>query len=125
MLGYNKTGTLAFKGYSIDPDLKYWMTRNGVMLSQPVTLALASVSRSEYSLIDMRYLGSDKPLIDNTQEIGVTLGTNKTAFQCQKLFPCWNILCDGQGNQRFPDELQLLVLTYEAVAHPLASPFSP
>ncbi|MEN9356216.1 MAG: hypothetical protein RL695_387 [Pseudomonadota bacterium] len=85
MLGYNKTGTLAFKGYSIDPDLKYWMTRNGVMLSQPVTLAGKRFAL-EYSLIDMRYLGSDKPLIDNTQEIGVTLGTNKTAFSARSFF---------------------------------------
>ena len=63
--------------FLLNPDIKYVATRNGIMLSQPVNLG--KKMSIEYSLIDTRYLGSDKPYVDNTQEFGITIGTNKSA----------------------------------------------
>lgn len=77
MVGYYKTGKFSSGDYSFDPDIKYALTRNGVLLSQPLALGGRKMS-IEYSLIDTRYLG-DKPFVDNTQEIGITIGTNKSA----------------------------------------------
>ena len=77
MLGYYATGKLSSGDYSFNPDIKYVATRNGIMLSQPVNLG--KKMSIEYSLIDTRYLGSDKPYVDNTQEFGITIGTNKSA----------------------------------------------
>lgn len=80
MLGYYQTGKFSAGDYSFSPDIKYVAMRNGVMLSQPVNLG--QKMSVEYSLIDTRYLG-DKPFLDNFQEIGVTLGTSKTALDAR------------------------------------------
>jgi hypothetical protein len=37
----------------------------------------------EYSLIDTRYVGGDKPFLDVFQEFGITLGTNKSAYDAR------------------------------------------
>jgi hypothetical protein len=79
MLGYYKTAPIKAGSYSFDPNLQYIGARNGVMLSQPIASSLGKLSL-EYSLIDTRYLGSERPYIDNFQEVGVTVGTNKRAF---------------------------------------------
>lgn len=84
MLGYYKTAKFTAGDYSFDPNIKSVGLRNGVMLSQPVSL-LGSKLSLEYSFIDTRYFG-DKPFADNSQEIGVTIGTNKNAFASSSFF---------------------------------------
>lgn len=81
MVGYYATGKLSVGDYSFNPDVKNVVTRNGVMLSQPVYFGKKLTA--EYSLIDTRYLGSDKPFLDSFQEIGITLGTNKSAMDAR------------------------------------------
>jgi hypothetical protein len=76
MLGYYKTGNFSAGDYSVNPDITQVATRNGVLLSQPVTLWGEPLA-FEYSLIDTRYIGNDKPFLDNMQEAGFTVGTNK------------------------------------------------
>lgn len=76
MLGYYKTGNFSAGDYSVNPDITQVATRNGVLLSQPVTLWEHPFA-FEYSLIDTRYIGSDKPFLDNMQELGFTVGTDK------------------------------------------------
>ena len=34
---------------------------------------------AEFSIIDTRYLGSEKPFVTDSQEVGITLGTNRKA----------------------------------------------
>lgn len=82
MLGYYATGKFQAGDYSYNPDISAIATRNGVMLSQPVR-PMDQPMTIEYSLIDTRYLGSDQPYFDNFQEIGVTLGTNKSALDAR------------------------------------------
>lgn len=77
MLGYYKTGKFSNGDYAFNPDVALTMTRNGIMLSSPTSI-FGSKMAAEYSFIDTRYLGT-KPFVSNTQEIGVTIGTNKNA----------------------------------------------
>lgn len=77
MVGLYKTGKFSSGDYSFDPDIKLTMARNGVMLSHTPAL-LGGKMAAEYSLIDTRYIGN-KPFVSNTQEIGITVGTNKNA----------------------------------------------
>lgn len=77
MLGYYKTGKFSSRDFSFDPDIALTMARNGIMYSMPTTM-MGGKMAAEFSLIDTRYLG-DKPFVDNTQEIGVTVGTNRNA----------------------------------------------
>lgn len=81
MLGVYKTGKFTSGDYSFNPDITTTGMRNGIMLLQPVTIKGTKMSL-EYSLIDTRYFG-DKPFADNSQEIGITLGTNKSAFSAR------------------------------------------
>lgn len=78
MIGYYKTGKFSAGDYSFNPDIQQTMLRNGIMLSQPITL-YGNKMAIEYSLIDTRYIGGDKPFIDNTQQFGVTLGFHRDA----------------------------------------------
>jgi opacity protein-like surface antigen len=77
MVGIYKTGKFQNGDYSFDPDIKLKMTRNGLMASIPVSLFAGELA-AEFSLIDTRYLG-EKPFVSNSQEIGVTIGTNRSA----------------------------------------------
>lgn len=77
MIALYKTGKFRSGDYSFDPDIKLKMTRNGLMASVPTT-TFGSNTAAEFSLIDTRYLG-DKPYVSNSQEIGVTVGTNRNA----------------------------------------------
>ncbi|MBD3613378.1 hypothetical protein [Kingella kingae] len=76
MIGYYRTGKFKAGDYSFDPDIKQTMLRNGVMLSQPITLGSQQLA-IEYSLIDTRYIGGQKPFMRDMQEFGVTLGTHR------------------------------------------------
>lgn len=77
MIGRYQTGKFSSGDYSFNPDVKLTMTRNGVMMSS-VPAFLGGKLAAEYSFIDTRYLGA-KPFVSNTQEIGVTIGTNRNA----------------------------------------------
>lgn len=77
MAGYYKTTKLSVGDYSFDPKIKTWSLRNGVMLAQPVNLMGLPLS-VEYSLVDTRYTGGTEFFVDNTQEIGVSIGTNRS-----------------------------------------------
>ena len=81
MIGLYKTAKFKAGDYSFNPSISTTGFRNGVMLSQPVMLGGSKMSM-EYSLIDTRYSG-DKPFASNSQEIGVTVGTNKSAFSAR------------------------------------------
>lgn len=77
MVGIYKTGKFQNRDYSFDPGIKLKMTRNGLMVSTPASL-LGKEMAAEFSLIDTRYLG-EKPFVNNSQEIGITIGTNRNA----------------------------------------------
>lgn len=85
MLGYYKTSRLSVGDYSFDPDVKTMALRNGVLYSQPVTLAGRDLA-VEYSLVDTRFTGGTKFFVNNTQEISVSLGTNRAADASGKFF---------------------------------------
>ncbi|MGI4718345.1 MAG: hypothetical protein ACRYGO_03115 [Janthinobacterium lividum] len=78
MIGTYRTGKFSSGDYSFDPDVNLKMTRNGIMASVPTAVFGARMA-AEFSLIDTRYLGSEKPYVTDSQEIGVTLGTNRNA----------------------------------------------
>lgn len=84
MVGYYKTGKFSTGEYSFNPDITNIATRNGVMLSHPAHFGRKLTV--EYSLVDTRYLGSDKPFLDAYQEIGVSIGTNKSAMDARSFF---------------------------------------
>lgn len=79
MIGYYRTGKFKAGEYSFDPKIKQTMLRNGVMLSQPIMLRGKKLA-IEYSAIDTRYVGSDKPFMRDMQEYGVTLGFHRDAI---------------------------------------------
>ncbi|MDR2690667.1 MAG: hypothetical protein LBB76_13060 [Azoarcus sp.] len=76
MVGFYQTSKLKVGDYSVDPGVRSTVLRNGVLLSQPISIGGRSMS-IEYSIIDTRYQGSNI-YVDNTQEIGVTLGNNRS-----------------------------------------------
>jgi len=78
MVGVYKTGKFSSGDYSFDPDVNLKMTRNGIMASVP-TAMFGSKMAAEFSIIDTRYLGSEKPFVTDSQEVGITLGTNRKA----------------------------------------------
>ena len=81
MVGLFKTQKLSAGDYSFDPGITTTGLRNGIMYSKPEMVSDRKMSL-EYSLIDARYFG-DKPFASDSQEIGVTLGTNKSAFSAR------------------------------------------
>lgn len=78
MAGYHQTSKISVGEYSFDPHIKTLSLRNGVMLAQPVNLFGLPLS-AEYSLVDTRYTGGTRFFVNNTQEVGVSLGTNRGA----------------------------------------------
>lgn len=77
MVGYYQTLKAQAGDFSYDPGIKNTIFRNGVMLSQPVN-AFGKGMSIEYSLIDTRFTG-DALYTTGYDEIGITLGTNKSA----------------------------------------------
>lgn len=76
MAGFYQTSRISVGDYSFDPKIKTLALRNGLMFSQPVELMGMAVA-VEYYIVDTRYTGGTKFFIDNTQEIGVSIGTNR------------------------------------------------
>ncbi|CAK0752055.1 conserved hypothetical protein [Gammaproteobacteria bacterium] len=80
-IGYSRTVKVKSGDYSANPNIDNITFRNGLMLSQPVIFNDQKMS-VEYSIIDTRYTGTAF-YVDNTQEIGITLGTNKRAYSAR------------------------------------------
>lgn len=81
MIGYHTTLKVTSGDYSANPGINSTVFRNGLMLSHPVMMGGHKLSL-EYSLIDTRYTGT-KFYVDNTQEVGITIGTNKRAYSAR------------------------------------------
>ncbi len=79
MVSYNATTRVKSGEYSFDPNISNTSMRNGLLLSQPMVWDGRRMSM-EYSLLDTRFIGGNKPYVDNYQELGITVGTNKNAF---------------------------------------------
>jgi hypothetical protein len=84
MLGYYKTVSPPVGKFAVNPDLAQVALRNGFLLSQPITLGGRKMS-IEYSAADTRYFGSSI-YQRSSQEIGVSLGTNKSAYTSRSFF---------------------------------------
>ena len=84
MVGYVKTMKLSVGDYSADPGINSTVFRNGLLFSQPVSLSGKKLSL-EFSIIDTRYTGGSF-YVDNTQEFGIALGTNKHAYSARSFF---------------------------------------
>jgi len=77
MLGYYTTMKASSGEYSYDPDISNTVLRNGLMFSNPVSVGGRKMS-VEYSLVDTRFFG-DELFVDHYNEVGISLGTNKSA----------------------------------------------
>lgn len=75
MVGRYRSGKISTGDYSVDPDISATLLRNGLMLSMPAGANMAA----ELSLVDTRYAGGVKPYVRDTQELGLTMGTNRNA----------------------------------------------
>ena len=84
MVGYYTTLKVASGGYSYDPGISNTVLRNGIMLSHPVTVGGRKMSL-EYSFSDTRFFG-DALFVDQFNEVGVSLGTNKRAASSRSYF---------------------------------------
>lgn len=85
MLGKYTTRKFKAGDYSFDPDIDSTVMRNGVVVSHPVQMGSSRLTL-EYGLSDTRYIGGDKPFADNSQELTIALGTNKSAFDARSFF---------------------------------------
>jgi hypothetical protein len=84
MLGYYKTLNPPVGKFTVNPDLSQVALRNGFLLSQPITLGGRKMS-VEYSASDTRYF-STSIYQRNSQELGISLGTNKSAYTSRSFF---------------------------------------
>ena len=103
MIGYYATQKFKSGDYSFDPGIRNTVLRNGVMLTQPV-MAFGQAMSAEYSFVDTRYLGT-KVFMDNTQEIGVTLGTSKRASSARSYLRAGLSYTHGPGINGFSVKL--------------------
>lgn len=103
MLGYNKTMKFKSGDYSFDPGISVTALRNGVMLSQPVNWGGKTLS-VEYSAVDTRYSGT-KLYIDNAQEFGISVGTNKSAFSARSFLRGGLTYLQGKDTKGFTANL--------------------
>jgi hypothetical protein len=100
MLSYNSSVKLGSGQYASDPGITNTSLRNGLLFSQPVRLGGKRLSM-EYSLVDTRYVSGTKPYVDNYQEVGVTVGTNKDAFSSRSFVRGGVTFVNGRGNRGF------------------------
>lgn len=77
MVGLFRTVKISSGDYSYDPGISNTLFRNGVMLSQPVSVGGKKMA-IEYSLIDTKFTGTALYNM-HYDEISVTLGTNKAS----------------------------------------------
>lgn len=77
MIGYYNTLKIQTKDFSYDPKIRNTIFRNGVMVSQPVTINNQKYAL-EYSFINTQFSGS--ALYNRwTNEFGITIGTPKSS----------------------------------------------
>lgn len=69
---------------AVDPGVRQFALRNGILLNQPITLAGRKLS-VEYGFSDTRFLGGNL-FQKNAQDLTVSLGTNKSAFSARSFF---------------------------------------
>ncbi|MBK9235364.1 MAG: autotransporter outer membrane beta-barrel domain-containing protein [Rhodoferax sp.] len=84
MLGYYRSFKPPGVSYGVDPGLQVFALRNGILISQPITLGSRKMS-VEYGLSDTRYLG-DALYQKSAQDISISLGTNKSVFSARSFF---------------------------------------
>lgn len=84
MLGYYRSFKPPGGSYGVDPSLQVFALRNGVLISQPVTIGSRKMS-VEYGLSDTRYFG-DVLYQKAAQDLTISLGTNKSAFSARSFF---------------------------------------
>ncbi len=80
MVGYYQTFKIPVK-YSADPKIRVAALVNGLFLSQPVSFGGGKMS-IEYGFSDTR-LGGTKLYQNNSQELTISLGTNKSALSAR------------------------------------------
>ena len=83
MVGYYQTFKLPVKNTS-DPKIRIAALVNGFFLSQPVSFGGNKMS-VEYGFSDTR-LGGTEVYQNNSQELTVSLGTNKSALSARSFF---------------------------------------
>jgi len=76
MLGYYQTVTAKAESVSVNPGIKNTALRNGIILSQPVSLWGRKMV-AEYSIADTRFFGT-KIYQTNLQEFSVSVGTRRS-----------------------------------------------
>lgn len=80
MVGYYQTFKIPVK-YSADPKIRVAALVNGLFVSQPVSFGSGKMS-VEYGFSDTR-LGGTKLYQNNSQELTISLGTNKSALSAR------------------------------------------
>ena len=86
LLGYYRSIPTNRNGYHFDPEIRSTGLRNGLLLSQPLeTKAFGTRVSAEYFVTDTRYFGT-KVLVDQYNELGFSLGTDKRMLGVKKLF---------------------------------------
>ncbi len=83
MVGYYQTFKLPVK-YTADPKIRIAALVNGVFVSQPVSFGGSKMS-FEYGFSDTR-LGGTELYQNNSQELTISLGTNKNALSARSFF---------------------------------------
>jgi hypothetical protein len=84
MLGYYQTIKPPVGQFAANPNLSQVAFRNGALLSQPIAVGGRKLS-IEYSASDTRYFGTTI-YQRNSQELGISLGTNKSAYTSRSFF---------------------------------------
>jgi hypothetical protein len=100
MVSYNSTLKFQAGDYAFDPKINNTSLRNGLMLSQPITMGGRRLS-VEYSVVDTRYVGGVRPFVKEFQELGITIGTNKNAFSARSYLRGGLTFTTGKGTDGF------------------------
>lgn len=98
MLGYYRSFKPPGVSYGVDPGLQIFAVRNGILISQPVTVGARKMS-VEYGFADTRYLG-DALYQKSAQDLTISLGTNKSLFSARSFFRAtlaYQKVRDGHG----------------------------
>lgn len=81
MLGYYQSFSPPGKSFATDPKIRTTAIVNGLFLSQPVSFGGSKMSM-EYGVSDSRLSGTNL-YQNNSQELSISLGTNKTALSAR------------------------------------------
>jgi hypothetical protein len=97
LLGYYRSIPTNRYGYHFDPEIRSTGLRNGLLLSQPLkTKMFGTRVSAEYFVTDTRYFGTNV-LIDQYNEIGFSLGTDKRMLGVKKLFRAGITVTHGEN----------------------------